>query len=88
LVFLLPIVFCRNVVVTPRRAFKIVGLILLVLVCPHPGIVEPGVCELIRQTALSLLEVVDRTAEVGAAPTTDGNGAGSVKGHLLTALAL
>jgi len=42
--------------------------------------------EIIRQTAFSLLEVVDGAAEVGAAPTTDGNGAGSAKAHFLSAI--
>jgi hypothetical protein len=31
---------------------------------------------------------VDEGTEVGAAPTTGGCGAGSAKGHILTALAL
>ena len=60
----------RNIVVTPGRALRISGLILFVLVCPLFGVVEPGVGELIRQTAFSLFDVVDEgIAEVGAAPT-------------------
>jgi hypothetical protein len=65
------------------------GLIVLVLVCLLFGIVEPGVGEPIRQMAFSLTDVVDEgIAEVGAAPTTDGCGAGSAKGDLLATLAL
>jgi hypothetical protein len=49
------------------------GFIVLVLVCPLLGVVEPGMGELIRQMAFSLLEVVDEgIAEIGAAPTTGG----------------
>src|SRR5215217_25296 len=78
----------RNIVVTPGRAFKISGLIMLVLLCPLPGIIEPGVGEIVRQTAFALSDVVDEGVEVDAAPTTGASGAGSAKGHLLTALAL
>src|SRR5215218_4741611 len=78
----------RNIVVTPGRAFEMSGLIVLVLSCPLPGIVEPGVGEFVRQTAFVLSDVVDEGAEVGPAPTTGGRGAGSAKGHLLGAVAL
>src|SRR5215208_6415014 len=79
----------RNIIVTPGRAFKISGLIMRVLLCPLPGIIEPGVGELVRQTAFALSDLVDEGAEVGAAPTTGGCGAaGSAKGHLLAAVAL
>jgi hypothetical protein len=79
----------RNIVVTPGRAFRISGLFLLVLVCPLFGVVEPGVGELIRQMAFSLTDVADEgIAEVGAAPTTGGYGAGGAKGCLLATLAL
>src|SRR5918995_543945 len=79
----------RNIVVTPGRAFKISGLIMLVLLCALPGIIEPGVGEIVGQTAFALSDVVDEGAQVGTAPTTGGRGAaGSAKGHLLTALAL
>jgi hypothetical protein len=64
------------------------GLIMLVLLCPLSGIVEPGVGELVRQTAFGLSDVVDEGAEVGAAPTTGGRGADSAKGHILAAVAL
>jgi hypothetical protein len=64
------------------------GLILSVLVCPLFGVVEPGVGELIRQTAFSLLDVVDEAAEVGAAPTTGAYGARSSKGRPLSTVAL
>src|SRR5215213_1924655 len=62
---------------------------MLVLLCPLSGIIEPGVGELVRQTAFALSDVVDERVEVGAAPTTGGRGAaGSAKGHLLSAVAL
>src|SRR5215217_9147363 len=60
----------RNIVVTPARAFQISGLIMLVLPCPLTGIIEPGVGELVRQTAFTLSDIVDEGAELGAAPTT------------------
>src|SRR5215211_5947202 len=78
----------RNIVVTPGRAFKISGLIMLVLLCPLPGIIEPGVGEIVRQTAFALSDLVDEGAKLGAAPTAGGCGAGSAKGHLLAAVAL
>src|SRR5215204_6794253 len=79
----------RNIVVTPARAFRISGLIMLVLLCPLSSIIEPGVGEIIRQTAFTLSDVVDEGAKLGAAPTTGGRGAaGSAKGHLLSAFAL
>src|SRR5215210_3704024 len=61
---------------------------MLVLLCPLSGIIEPGVGKLVRKTAFALSDVVDEGTEVGAAPTTGGRGAGSGKGHLLTAVAL
>ena len=61
---------------------------MLVLLCPLSGIIEPGVGELVRQTAFALSDLVDEGAEVDAAPTTGGRGAGSAKGHLLAAVAL
>src|SRR5215217_5213899 len=69
----------RNIVVPPGRAFKISSLIMLVLFCPLSGIIEPGVGELVRQTAFALSDVVDEGAELGAAPTTGARGAGSAK---------
>src|SRR5215218_7668321 len=78
----------RNIVVAPARAFEMSGLIVLVLLCPLSGIIEPGVGELVRQTAFALPDVVHEGAELGAAPATGGRGAGSAKGHLLAALAL
>src|SRR5215217_9753013 len=79
----------RNIVVTPARAFTISSLIMLVLLCPLSGIIEPGVGELVRQTSFALSDLVDEGAQVGAAPTTGGRGAaGSAKGHLLCAVAL
>src|SRR5215204_3399217 len=79
----------RNIVVTPARAFQISGLIMLVLLCPLPGIIEPGVGEIVRQTAFALSDLVDEGAKLGAAPTAGGCGAaGSAKGHLLAAVAL
>src|SRR5215213_6035958 len=78
----------RNIVVTPARAFKISGFIMLVLLRPLSGIIEPGVGELVRQTAFALPDLVGEGAEVSAAPTTGGRGAGSAKGHLLAAVAL
>ena len=64
------------------------GLIVLVLLCPLLGVVEPGVGELVWQTAFALPDVEDEAAEVGAAPATGGRGARSAKGHLLAAVAL
>src|SRR5215207_7508413 len=63
---------------------------MLVLLCPLPGIIEPGVGEIVRQTAFALSDLVDEGAKLGAAPTTGGRGAGagSAKGHLLAAVAL
>src|SRR5687768_7079336 len=61
---------------------------MLVLLCPLPGIIEPGVGELVRQTSFALSDVVDEGAEVGAAPTTGGCAARSANGHLLAAVAL
>src|SRR5829696_2622551 len=61
---------------------------MLVLLCPLPGIIEPGVGEIVRQTAFALSDLVDEGAEVDAAPTAGGCGAGSAKGHLLAAVAL
>src|SRR5215204_3076397 len=81
----------RNIVVTPARAFGISSFIMLVLLCPLFGIIEPGVGELVRQTAFALFDLVDEGAKLGAAPTTGGRGgaaAGSAKGHLLSAVAL
>src|SRR5215203_7217633 len=79
----------RNIVVTPARAFKISGLITLVLLCPLPGIIEPGVGEIVRKTSFALSDLVDEGAQVGAAPTAGGcAAAGSAKGHLLAAVAL
>src|SRR5215203_89962 len=78
----------RNIVVAPARAFRISLLIMLVLLCPLSGIIEPGVGELVRQTAFTLSDGVGEGAEVGAAPTTGGCAAGSAKGHLLAAFAL
>src|SRR5215210_4438022 len=78
----------RNIIVTPGRAFKISGFIMLVLLCALSGIIEPWVGELVRQTAFALSDLVDEGAKVGAAPTTGGRGAGSAKGHLLAAVAL
>src|SRR5688572_14510184 len=79
----------RNIVVTPGRAFGISGLIMLVLLCALSGIIEPGVGELVRQTAFTLSDVVDEGAQVGAAPTTGDRGAaGSAKGDLSAAVAL
>src|SRR5215212_11183437 len=77
----------RNVVVTPARTFMMSGLIPLVLSCPLCGIVEPGVAEIVRQTALALPDLVHEGAELGPAPTTGGRGACSAKGHLLGAVA-
>src|SRR5215204_6910381 len=88
---LLLVAGCRNIVVTPGRAFKISSLIMLVLFCPLSGIIEPGVGEIVRQTAFALSDGVGEGAEVSAAPTTHGRGgagAGSGKGHLLSAAAL
>src|SRR5215212_2521925 len=78
----------RNIVVTPARTFMMSGLIVRVLLCPLSGVVEPGVGELVRQTAFALSDGVDEGAQVGAAPTTGVCGAGSAKGHLLAAVAL
>src|SRR5215212_11695436 len=61
---------------------------MLVLLCPLFGIIEPGVGELVRQTAFTLSDLVDEGAQVGAAATTGGRGADSGKGHLLAAVAL
>jgi hypothetical protein len=41
----------RNIVITPARAFRISGLIMLALLCPLPGIIEPGVGKIVRLTA-------------------------------------
>src|SRR5919107_1465911 len=79
---------CRNIVVTPGRAFEISDFIMLVLLCPLSGIIEPGVGEIVWQTAFALSDVVDEGAQVRAAPTTGGYGAGSVKSPPLTAVAL
>ena len=78
----------RNIIVTPARTFVMSGLIALALLCPLCGIVEPGVGESVRQTALALPDVEDEAPEVGAAPPTGGRGARSAKGHLLAAVAL
>src|SRR5215204_4023051 len=79
----------RNIVVTPARAFRISGFIMLVLLCPLPGIIEPGVGEIVRKTSFALSDLVDEGAQVGAAPTAGGcAAAGSAKGHLLAAVAL
>src|SRR5215216_5557590 len=61
---------------------------MLVLLCPLPGIIEPGVGEIVRQTSFALSDLADEGAQVGPAPTTGGRGAGSGKGHLLSAVAL
>src|SRR5215218_1000303 len=78
----------RNIVVAPGCAFRIGGLITLVLLCTLFGVVEPGVGELVRQTAFALSDLVDEGPDVGAAPTAGACGAGSAKGHLLAAVAL
>src|SRR5215211_5781934 len=61
---------------------------MLVLLCPLSGIIEPGVGEIVRQTAFTLSDLGNEGCKVGAAPTTGGCGAGSAKGHLLAAVAL
>src|SRR5215212_4404410 len=61
---------------------------MLVLLCTLFGVVEPGVGEIVRQTAFALSDLVDEGPDVGAAPTAGGCGAGSAKGHLLAAVAL
>src|SRR5215210_4644020 len=76
----------RNIVVTPAQAFEMSGLIVRVLLCTLFGVVEPGVGELVRQTAFALSDLVDEGAKVGATPTTGG--AGSAKGYPLAAVAL
>src|SRR5215203_6884948 len=48
----------RNIVVAPARTFVMSGLIALVLFCPLCGIIEPGVAEIVRQTAFALPDVV------------------------------
>ena len=58
------------------------------LVSPHLGILEPGVSELVWQTAFSLLEVVDEATKVGTTPMAGGCGASSGKDQLLAAVAL
>src|SRR5215217_6806505 len=78
----------RNIVVTPGRAFEMSGLIVLVLLCALSGIIEPGVGEIVRKTAFALSDLVDEGAELGAAPTAGGRGAGNGEGHLLAAVAL
>ena len=68
---------------------RISSLIVLVLVRPLFGVVEPGMGELILQMAFSLTDEVDEAiAEVGAAQRTGGYGARSAKGDLLAAVAL
>ena len=42
------------------------GLIMFVLLCPRSGIIEPGVGQLVRQTALALSDLVDEGAKFGA----------------------
>jgi hypothetical protein len=65
------------------------GLIMLVLLFPLSGIIEPGVGEIVRQSAFTLSDLVDEGAQLGAAPTTGDRGAaGSAKGDLLAAVAL
>src|SRR5215217_7458119 len=61
---------------------------MLVLFSPLSGIIKPGVGEIVRQTAFALSDLADEGAEVSAAPTAGGCGAGSAKGHLLSAFAL
>src|SRR5215211_4776469 len=62
---------------------------MLVLLCTLSGIIEPGVGEIVGQTAFALSDVVDEGAKLDAAPTAGASGAaGSVKGHLLSAVAL
>src|SRR5215207_2855899 len=62
---------------------------MLVLLCAPSGIIEPGVGEIVGQTAFTLSDVVDEGAELGAAPTAGARGgAGSAKGHLIAAIAL
>src|SRR5687767_3543286 len=61
---------------------------MLVLLCPLSDIIEPGVGELVRQTAFTLSDVVDEGFELGAAPPTGCCAVGSAKGHLLAAVAL
>ena len=60
---------------------------MLVLLCALAGIIEPGVGEIVRQTAFALSDVVDEGAEVGAATTAGGYGGGSPKCHLLATFA-
>src|SRR5829696_444966 len=77
----------RNIVVAPARAFGISRLIMLVLLCLLAGIIEPGVGEIVRQTAFALSYLVDEGAQLGAAPSAGGRGGGgSAKGHLLAAV--
>ena len=66
------------------------GLIVLVLFRLLFGVVEPGMGELILQTAFtfSLSDVVEEDTEVGAAPTTGGYDAGCAKDQSLSAVAL
>jgi hypothetical protein len=59
-------VTCRNIVVTPGRAFGIGGLISQALLRPRLRIIEPGVGEPVRQMVFVFLHVVDEAAEASA----------------------
>src|SRR5215210_3430089 len=65
----------RNIVVTSGRAFKMSGLIMLVLFGALSGIIEPGVGEIVRQTTFALSDLVGEGDKVGAAPPTGCRGA-------------
>src|ERR671921_781240 len=69
-------------------SLPVASLLVLVLLCALIRVVEPGVGELVRQTAFALSDLVDEGTEVGAAPTTGGCGADSGKGHPIAAVAL
>src|SRR5215211_6070095 len=78
----------RNIVVTPGRAFRIGGIITLMLLCTLFCVVEPGVGELLRKTSFSLLDASGEDVVNNTATLAGGYGALSVKGPPLATAAL
>jgi hypothetical protein len=63
-------------------------IVTLVLICTLFSVVGPGVGALMWQMAFVLSGVADEVTQIGAAPTTGGDGAGSARGHRRAAVAL
>ncbi len=85
---LLLVAGCRNIVVTPQRAFGISLLVKLVLLCTLFFVIESGTAELLRKSSFSILDASGDDVGRITATLAGSYGALSVNGPLLTAAAL